>query len=85
MDILKDGPQTENGRPFIPMETAQWRRASYRSDLLPRYGAKTRDLVRDVPDAEIFFFLFSGGSWFFPIYRHLLDYYLGVCDKDVGK
>ena len=29
---------------------------TYRTDLLPRYGAKTRDLVRDVPDAEIFFF-----------------------------
>ena len=38
------------------IQTAQWRRATYRSDLLPRYGAKTRDLVRDVPDAEIFFF-----------------------------
>ena len=35
---------------------AQWRMATYRSDLLPRYVAKTRDLFRDVPDAEIFFF-----------------------------
>ena len=43
----------ENGRPFIPIQTAQWRRVTYRSDLLPRYGAKTRGLVRDVPDAEI--------------------------------
>ena len=46
----------ENGRPFIPMQTAQWRMVTYRSDLLPRYVARTRDLVRDVPDAEIFFF-----------------------------
>ena len=38
------------------IQTAQWRRVTYRSDLLPRYGAKTRGLVRDVPDAEIFFF-----------------------------
>ena len=39
----------ENGRPFIPMQTAQWRRVTYRSDLLPRYVAKTMDIIKDGP------------------------------------
>ena len=56
MDIIKDGPRTGKWPPIHSYTNCSVARVTYRSDLLPRYVARTRDLVRDVPDAEIFFF-----------------------------
>ena len=38
MDLIKNGHLIETWRPFVPMETAQWRRATSRTELLPRHG-----------------------------------------------